>query len=108
MARKRLDERSFDEIVSEPPPARDNVKPANQYDVSTANDEAAKTSTREDVKTLKVDKRPHVSLYVSPAVQKAVKQLALDRNVRAHDLYLDGVRTMLKTHGLDFDKLNAG
>ena len=100
MARKKLDV-SFEDIVSAPPAT---VKPLQQHDAAPANRDDATALNRDDAKP---SKRAHVSLYVSVKVQRAIKQLALDRNVRAHDLYLDGLRSMMKAHGLDFDQLNA-
>jgi hypothetical protein len=42
---------------------------------------------------------PHVSVYVSPAVNREIRKLALELDVKAHDLYLEGIDRMLKAHG---------
>ena len=102
-ARRKLDA-SFEDIVSAPPPSLPTVKPLQRHDAAPVNRDAVTTPNQDSVKALK---RAHVSLYVSVKVQRAIKQLALDKNVRAHDLYLDGLRHVMQVHGLDFDKLNA-
>jgi hypothetical protein len=42
---------------------------------------------------------PHISVYVSPAVNREIRKLALELDVKAHDLYLEGIDRMLKAHG---------
>jgi hypothetical protein len=42
---------------------------------------------------------PHVSVYISDAVNKEIRKLALELDVKAHDLYLEGIDRMLKAHG---------
>ena len=71
-------------------------------DVPTAQRRNAKTR-----KTYTVTARPHVSLYVSEAVQRAVKVEAAQRDMKPHDLYVEGLRRVLAEMGHDFDALNA-
>jgi hypothetical protein len=46
----------------------------------------------------RVDK-PHISLYIDPRVVKVIKRIALDYDLRAHDLYIHGVNLMLREFG---------
>lgn len=41
----------------------------------------------------------HTSVYLSPRVLKAIKQMALDLDRRPHDLLLEGIDLMLAKHG---------
>lgn len=99
-SRKPLDEDFASIANSAPPPAPPppaasvNVTPSKPDDVTPSRGEKRKTSS-------------HVSLYVSPRVVKAVKQLALDRDLKAHDIYIEGLRHVLAQHGKDLDALNA-
>ena len=99
-ARRKLNE-SFADIANAPPSP---ATPVQRHDATPVSLDDAVALNRDDAKP---SKRAHVSVYVSVKVQRAIKQLALDRNVRAHDLYLDGLRLIMKEHGLDFDHLNA-
>ena len=94
--RKSLDE-SFEEVAS----AKPTPGALKRDDVQILERDNVTTSKRETMKT-----RPHVSLYVSSRVQRAVKQLALDRNQRPHEIYVMGLRRLFEEHGLDFDALN--
>lgn len=55
----------------------------------------------------KLARPPHVAVYFHPDVNRALKEIALARNCKVHDLMLDGVRRVLADHGKDFDALNA-
>ena len=44
-------------------------------------------------------KASHTSLYLSPAVLKAIRQIALDLDRRPHDLLVEGVDLMLAKYG---------
>lgn len=43
--------------------------------------------------------RPHVSLYVDKAVQKAIKTIALEYDRRPHDLYIEALDLLLRQYG---------
>lgn len=51
--------------------------------------------------------RPHVSVYLHPRVIGLMKEIAAARGTRAHDLYLEAVKTFLSAEGHDFETLNA-
>ena len=75
--------------------------------VMTTPSEPVKAVPSEAVKSEKQPsvKRHHVSLYVNPKVDRAVKQVALDTGRRPHQVYLDAIRRELQGHGKDFDAL---
>ena len=54
------------------------------------------TLSRDNVKTLR---KPHTSLYHSPAVQRAIKDIALNFDKRPHDIYLEAVDLVLTKYG---------
>jgi Antitoxin-like ribbon-helix-helix len=43
--------------------------------------------------------RPHVSLYLSKAVQREIKRIALEYDRKPHDLLIEGVNLMLSQYG---------
>jgi hypothetical protein len=49
---------------------------------------------------------PHVAVYLHPDVNIALKEIALTKRCKVHDLMLEGVRRILAEHGRDFDSLN--
>ena len=61
----------------------------------------AATSAGENVVTLKRDdvkvsrKAGHTSLYLHPAVRKAIREIAFQFDRKPHDLYLEGIDMML-------------
>ena len=69
--------------------------------------------TANDVSTLKRDdvvtstpasmpaavSRSHVSLYLPKAVQREVKLIAIGRDLKAHDIYIEAVDMILRHYG---------
>ena len=43
--------------------------------------------------------RPHTTLYLDRKVQRAIKEIALQYDLKAHDLYLEGINLMLAQYG---------
>ena len=54
------------------------------------------------------DERPHTSIYLHPEVMALIKIISIKERVKAHDIYVEGVRRALEARGYDFDKLNRG
>lgn len=52
--------------------------------------------------------KPHASIYAHPKVFKALREIAAATDCKPHDLYLEGLRIVLRQHGRDFDALNRG
>ena len=52
--------------------------------------------------------KPHASVYAHPKVFKALREIAVAQDCKPHDLYLEGLRLVLRSHGRDFDALNRG
>ena len=52
--------------------------------------------------------KPHASIYAHPKVFKALREIAVAQDCKPHDLYLEGLRQVLRQHGRDFDALNRG
>ena len=52
--------------------------------------------------------KPHASVYAHPKVFKALREIAAAQDCKPHDLYLEGLRLVLRTYGRDFDALNRG
>ena len=52
--------------------------------------------------------KPHASIYAHPKVFKALREIAAATDCKAHDLYIEGLRMVLRQHGRDFDALNRG
>jgi hypothetical protein len=52
--------------------------------------------------------KPHASVYAHPKVFKALREIAAAQDCKPHDLYLEGLRLVLRAHGRDFDALNRG
>jgi cytosine/adenosine deaminase-related metal-dependent hydrolase len=67
---------------------------------------------RRNVKTVHVQKQdtsgrlPHTSFYCTPAVLKALKEIAVARDMKVHDLLTEGVRAVMEKNGKDFDQLS--
>ena len=51
---------------------------------------------------------PHASIYAHPKVFKALREIAAAADCKSHDLYIEGLRMVLRQHGRDFDALNRG
>lgn len=52
--------------------------------------------------------KPHASIYAHPKVFKALREIAAATDCKPHDLYVEGLRLVLRQHGRDFDALNRG
>ncbi|MGU3330377.1 hypothetical protein FV228_02875 [Methylobacterium sp. WL18] len=52
--------------------------------------------------------KPHASIYAHPKVFKALREIAAATDCKPHDLYVEGLRMVLRQHGRDFDALNRG
>lgn len=52
--------------------------------------------------------KPHASIYAHPKVFKALREIAAAQDCKPHDLYIEGLRLVLRQHGRDFDALNRG
>ena len=52
--------------------------------------------------------KPHASVYAHPKVFKALREIAAAQDCKPHDLYLEGLRHVLRAYGRDFDALNRG
>ena len=110
---------------------RDDVTAAQREDVktlprenaiaATSNDSLDLVKPRGNVTTRKRDnvtaeglkirqriEKPHVSLYAHPRVLKKLREIAAVEDCKPHDLYVEGLRMVLKSYGYDYDKLEAG
>lgn len=52
--------------------------------------------------------KPHASIYAHPKVFKALREIAAATDCKPHDLFVEGLRMVLRQHGRDFDALNRG
>lgn len=79
----------------------------------TLNDEPERdpvtTSSRDDAapKKRRKDSRPHQSIYASPEVFKALRDIANKRDCKMQDLFAEGLRIVMAKNGYDFDRLNG-
>ena len=64
--------------------------------------------TAEGLKIRQRIEKPHVSLYAHPRVLKKLREIAAVEDCKPHDLYVQGLRMVLKSYGYDYDKLEAG
>ena len=64
--------------------------------------------TAEGLKIRQRIEKPHVSLYAHPRVLKKIREIAAVEDCKPHDLYVEGLRLVLKSYGYDYDKLEAG
>jgi hypothetical protein len=85
--------------------------PDDAQDVATPEREGVTPSQRDDAKTsprsnAKPSSRPHASIYLGKPAMKALKQIAVERDCKVHDLLLEGVRHVLAQYGKDLDALN--
>jgi len=55
---------------------------------------------------IKTPRYPHVSLYLAKPVVKALKEIALRRECKVHDILILLVRRFLEDNGYSFDALN--
>jgi hypothetical protein len=89
---------------------RDDVRPGNvsRSDVARDRVEAAEPIGPDGYKRRVRYEKPHASVYAHPKVFKALREIAAATDCKPHDLYLEGLRLVLRQHGRDFDALNRG
>lgn len=107
--------------AAEPP--RDNATTGQRGDVATLQRDEVATAPRGNValdgvadepvgpagykRRVRYEK-PHASIYAHPKVFKALREIAAATDCKPHDLYVEGLRLVLRQHGRDFDALNRG
>jgi hypothetical protein len=42
---------------------------------------------------------PHFSVYISEAVNREIRRLAVELDLKPHDLYIEAINLMFKEHG---------
>jgi hypothetical protein len=104
-------------------PPRDPVNTFQRDDVTTLQRDSVATLQRGSVATDNVVsepagpegykrrvryEKPHASIYAHPKVFKALREIAAATDCKPHDLYVEGLRLVLRQHGRDFDALNRG
>ena len=94
---------------------RDNVTTLERDDVETfsrgniaADVMADEPAGPEGYKRRVRYEKPHASIYAHPKVFKALREIAAATDCKPHDLYIEGLRLVLRQHGRDFDALNRG
>jgi hypothetical protein len=102
---------------------RDPATTGQRDDVTTLQRESVETLPRGNVVTDPVTaepagpegykrrvryEKPHASIYAHPKVFKALREIAAATDCKPHDLYIEGLRLVLRQHGRDFDALNRG
>lgn len=89
---------------------RDSVETLERGSVATdhAAALAAPEVERDGYKRRVRFEKPHASVYAHPKVFKALREIAVAQDCKPHDLYLEGLRLVLRAHGRDFDALNRG
>ncbi|WP_267427016.1 hypothetical protein [Methylobacterium sp. GC_Met_2] len=94
---------------------RDNVTTLQHEDVTTAPRENVASGQPADepvgpegYKRRVRYEKPHASIYAHPKVFKALREIAAATDCKPHDLYVEGLRLVLRQHGRDFDALNRG
>ncbi|MCJ2070513.1 hypothetical protein MKK75_17215 [Methylobacterium sp. J-030] len=102
---------------------RENAPTGQRDDVTTLQREDVQTLKRDNVvSTSAIDEpagpegykrrvryeKPHASIYAHPKVFKALREIAAATDCKPHDLYIEGLRMVLRQHGRDFDALNRG
>lgn len=86
---------------------RDDVKPDNVAAHRPVARDEAEVGPDGYKRRVRFEK-PHASVYAHPKVFKALREIAAAQDCKPHDLYLEGLRLVLKAHGRDFDALNRG
>jgi len=76
------------EVATQGAPA-DNVETLKRESVVTLKRDDAKTSRR----------LQHTSLYLTPEVRRAIKEIAFQYDRKPHDLYMEGIDLMLAKYG---------
>lgn len=102
---------------------RDAAVTVQREDVTTLSRDSVETFPRGDVMPEQVAsepvgpegykrrvryEKPHASIYAHPKVFKALREIAAATDCKPHDLYIEGLRMVLRQHGRDFDALNRG
>lgn len=77
--------------------SRDRVTPRKRGNV-----------TEDGLKIRQRIEKPHVSLYAHPRVLKKLREIAVAEDCKPHDLYVQGLRLVLKSYGYDLDKIEQG
>ncbi|MGH1587340.1 hypothetical protein ACRBEV_02010 [Methylobacterium phyllosphaerae] len=86
---------------------RDNVETFQRgSDVDQAN--VSEPAGPEGYKRRVRYEKPHASIYAHPKVFKALREIAAATDCKPHDLYIEGLRMVLRQHGRDLDALNRG
>lgn len=65
--------------------------------VETLKHESVITLQRDDAKTSR--RLQHTSLYLTPEVRRAIKEIAFQYDRKPHDLYMEGIDLMLAKYG---------
>ena len=81
----------------------DDLESASSDDVASENPEEG-SAKRQPSRASK----HHVSLYVTPAVDRAMKRIALDEECKAWEIYHEALRQYLDRKGQSFDDLMRG
>lgn len=102
---------------------RDSVVTLQRDDATTLQRDSVETARRDNVTMDRVVdepvgpegykrrvryEKPHASIYAHPKVFKALREIAAATDCKPHDLYIEGLRMVLRQHGRDFDALNRG
>lgn len=90
---------------------RENVATLQREDVvhgNVANEIVVEPAGPDGYKRRVRYEKPHASVYAHPKVFKALREIAVAQDCKPHDLYLEGLRLVLRAHGRDFDALNRG
>lgn len=91
------------------PSSRGTGKPSSRDPVKPTSQDAVITGRRDDGMKLRVRRElPHVSVYAHPDVFDTVKLIAIKQRCKAHDIYIEGLRTVMAKYGYDFDEINRG
>lgn len=90
-------------------PAKPETKPANVDDLASAPSENVSRDVPEQGVSAKRQpsraSKHHVSLYITPAVDRAMKRIALDEERKAWEVYHEALREYLDRKGQSFDDL---
>ncbi len=81
--------------------ASDDLETSKSVDVSRAERAQGRSVKRQPLRASK----HHVSLYITPAVDRALKRIALDEERKTWEVYHQALREYLDSKGLSFDDL---
>ena len=93
--RRPLNDDTFADIAS----TSDSAIVSSTENATMLSPDEIKPPKRDDTKA-----RAHVSVYLAKGVHKAVKRIALEHDMRAHDVHIEGLRLVLEKYGYDFDR----